>query len=179
MLADESADRRQGIVLSDQLHRILITSLMHQGDIARNVHMGRTLEHTGYRLVLFCLAAAMLNMLHVVIPEALHALQHHASCLGADGAVRGIVNAGCCLLNGLQGSHVRAAVHHPLNEPLQLGQTHPAGHTLAAGLGMAEMQKGLRQIHGAESRLGSLDPSLQILVKLFHSLLGIVFRVNT
>ena len=44
---------------------------------------------------------------------------------------------------------------------------------------MAEMQKGLRQIHGAESRLGSLNPPLQILVKLFHSLLGIVLRVNT
>ena len=179
MLADETADRRQGIILPDELHRIMISALMHQGNVARNVHVGRTLEHTGHRLVLLRPAAAVLNVLHIIVPEALHALQHHPGCLRADGTVCGIINAGRRLLDGLQCAHVRTAVHHPLNEPLQLGQTHPAGHTFAAGLGMAEMQKGLRQIHGAESRLGSLNPPLQILVKLFHSLLGIVLRVNT
>ena len=81
MLADETADCRQGIVLPDELHRILVSALMHQGNVARNVHVGRTLEHTGHGLVLLRPAAAVLNMLHIIVPEALHALQHHPGCL--------------------------------------------------------------------------------------------------
>ena len=141
MLTDEAAGRRHRVILTDQLHRILITLLMNEGNVAWDVHMCRALPYTWHRLAMHALAAAMLDMLHIVIAEAAQSLEHHTCRLGTDRTVRRHIDTLCRVLQHLQGKHVRRTIQYLSDQRFQLAEADTAWCTLTAGLGMAEMQK--------------------------------------
>ena len=66
MLADKTAGGRKRVVLTDQADGICIAALPHQGNVSRNVHMGRTQGDTWNRHAVVAGAAALVNMLFVV-----------------------------------------------------------------------------------------------------------------
>ena len=179
MLADEAAGGGQGIVLPDELHRVGIAALEDEGDVAGDVHMGGTQGHAGNGLVLDAQAAAMEDMLLIVVPEALDAFQDHAGSFLSDGAVRAGKDALGGLFDQVQGLQFAGAVQHGLHQVFQLSQADPAGGAFPAGLGMADMQEALGQVHGAETRLACLYAPFRIPVKLLHRLLGAVFGHDT
>ena len=141
MLTDETTGRRHRVILTDQLHRVLITLIMDEGNVARDVHMRRALPYTRHRLAVHALAAAMPDMLYIVIAEAAQSLEHHTCRLGPDCTVRRHIDTLCRVLQHLQGKHVRRTIQHLADQGFQLAETDTARCALTAGLGMAEMQK--------------------------------------
>ena len=152
MLADHGAGRGEGVVLPDQPHRIGIASLLHQRHIPGNVHASRTVGHTGDGLG-HVGGAAM--VLHVGLEVLLAALQHpedHAGSLHPEGAVRGVLDGGGCILNFSQRFHVPASGEHVLDHVVDLLQSDAAWHAFSAGLRPAHLQKRRRQIHRTDAR---------------------------
>ena len=75
------------------------------------------------------------------------------------------------VLDDADGVHVGGAVQHLGNELGQLAQADAAGNALAAGLGVAQLQKRQRHFHRAQARRAGGDPALHIAVKtLYHGL---------
>ena len=103
--------------------------------------MGRTGGHAGHRTAQAADAAAVEHMLLIVLPKALHALEHHAGRLIADGAVRRIGDDLGGALNQVDGFQRGSAIQHLFNQHGQLPQAHAARHTLAAGLGVTQAQE--------------------------------------
>ena len=168
MLTYQTADPGEGIVLPDEPHSVGIPAGAHQGDVTGDIHPRRTLGDTGHRLVQIAQAAAGFHMGNIVVPEAFDALEHHVGSLVTDGTVGAVAdNLGGALNHG-QRIHGGPAFQYILNEKLQLPQANPAGHALAAGLGMAHFQKRRRQIHGAKTGRAGNNPMFQIPVQRFH-----------
>ena len=93
----------------------------------------------------------MLNMFDVILAKALQAVHHQSGSVTANGTVSRIDNAAGCLFNNVQRAHVGLAVQHLSNQFGQLAQTNTAGHAFAAGLRMAQLQKGQRHIYRAQT----------------------------
>ena len=68
----------------------------------------------------------------------------------------------------------RGLVENALDQRLQLGQADAAGHTLAAGLGVAQAQKIQRHIHRAEPRRVGGDAVPHVAAEVVDHLLGAV-----
>ena len=66
MLADKTTDSWERVVFADQADGICIAALPHQGNVSRNVHMGRTQGDTWNRHAVVAGAAALVNMLFEV-----------------------------------------------------------------------------------------------------------------
>ena len=165
MLADIAADRGEGVVLADQTNRIIITSRTHERDIARNIDAGRAERHAGYRMVPAEQAAAVLNMRHIVVAEALHALEHHARRLVADGAVRRVLNNARGLFYKVNRLRRRSRVQHAFQQLGQLSQTDAARNTFAAGLCMAQAQERKRHIYRTKPRRTCADTPFYVAIK--------------
>lgn len=161
MLADKPARRRERIIFADQLDRIFVPSVGDQGNVTRNVHMGRAGHAARHRLVLASQAGLVLHMLLVILPEALQAVQHHAPRAIPDGAVRRQVNRIRRALEKVQILLRAIAVEDLLQQFLDRPQAHAAGNTLAAALGMAHLHHRQGHIHGARTaRFASRRPSM-------------------
>ena len=179
MLADQAADSRERIVLADELHGVAETAGVHQGNIARDVHLRGTLVDTGNRHALQGFASAVKDVFFIVIAEALQSFEDHAGCLGTDGAVRGNINGLCRALDHVERLQRCGSLQNGVDQGLQLSQADPARNAFSAGLGVAQVQEGRRQIHGTEPRLGSLDAPFKILVQLLHGLLRLICGKQT
>ena len=141
VLADIAAYGREGVVLADQVHGVIVTAGTHECNVARNIHSGRAQCHTRHRMIPAEQAAAALHMGEVVIAKALHALQNHAGSLIADGAIRRILNNTGGFLDQVNGLRCCGGIQHLLEQSGQLPQTDAARNTFAAGLCMAQLQK--------------------------------------
>ena len=148
MLADIGAGGGEGVVLADQAHGVGAASLAHQRHVARHVHAGGAQRHAGHGQLQTGQTSMVLDVLLVVVPEALQTVQHKPCRVPADGAVGGVHDGAGGLLDNGDGAHVGGAVQHRVDELAQLPQTDAAGHALAAGLGVAQLQKRQRHIHG-------------------------------
>ena len=143
MLADQRTCSRKRVVLADQLHGIRIALLPDQCYVARNIHPCRTQCHTGNRLGDVAGAfAAMFDMVDIILPKALQSGQYHMSCFITDGAICGIHDIGCGVPDQIQGLQCCLACQYICHQVLQLSQSHPAGNTFTAGLGMTHFEKG-------------------------------------
>ena len=171
MLTDVGAGGGHGVVLADQAHGVGVAPGPHQGHVARDIHPRRTQGNAGHGILEACQAPVVLHVLLIVVPEALQAIHHQAGGVPADGAVGGIHNAAGGFLDDADGVHIGGAVQHLGNELGQLPQTDAAGHALAAGLGVAQLQKRQRHFHRAQARRAGGDPALHIAVEaLYHGL---------
>ena len=88
MLADVGAGGGERIVLADKPHRVGAAPLVHQRDVAGNIHAGRTQRHTGDRILQRPQAAVVEDVLLIIVPEALQPHQHQLGGVDADGTVR-------------------------------------------------------------------------------------------
>ena len=139
MLADKGAGRRERVVLTNELDRILIPTGTDKGNITRNIHMCRTQRNAGYRLGQSAGAAVVAHMLLIIIPEALHAPQYHVGGFVADGTVCGIRNGLGGLFNAVNGVERGTVAQDVIHQPCKLAQTDTAGRAFAAGLRMAKL----------------------------------------
>ena len=151
VLADIGAGRGHGIVLADQAHGIGAAALTNQCHITGYIHTCRTHGYAGHRQRQTGKTAMMLNMFDVILAKALQAVHHQSGSVTANGTVSRIDNAAGCLFNNVQCAHVGLAVQHLSNQFGQLAQTNTAGHAFAAGLRMAQLQKGQRHIYRAQT----------------------------
>ena len=87
MLADVRAGRGEGVVLADEAHGVGVAAVLDQHEVARNIHARGAQRHAGNGLAHAAEAAVAQNMLFVVVAEALHAVEHQARRIAADGAV--------------------------------------------------------------------------------------------
>ena len=110
----------------------------------------------------------MLDMLDIVVPEALQAVYYQPGGVTSDGAVGGVDDAAGRLFNDGQRGHIGLAVQHQLDQLGQLSQADTAGYALAAGLGMAQLQKGQRHIHRTQTGRRRRDTALYVTVEVIH-----------
>ena len=85
--------------------------------------------------------------------------------IASDGAVGRGDNCARGLFNGVDCGHRTGAVENLTHQCTQLSKTNAAGHTFAARLRVAQLQKGQRHIDGTQSRRTGRDPALHILVQ--------------
>jgi len=168
MLADIGAGSGHGVILADQAHRVGAAALAHQGHIAGHVHTGGAQCHAGHRQGQACQTSVMLDMLDIIVPEALQTVHHQAGGVTADGAVGGVDDAVGRLFDDGQGGQIRLAVQHHFDQLGQLPQADTAGHALAAGLGVAQLQKGQRHIHRTQTGRRRRDAALYVAVEVIH-----------
>ena len=88
-------------------------------------------------------------MLLIVVAEALHAVEHQTRRIASDGTVGTVDDHARHALNDRNGLHRGLALEHLLHQLGELTETDAAGHTLAAGLRVAEVQKALGKVHRA------------------------------
>ena len=166
VLAHIGACRRERVILADQLYGIAVAPLADQRDIARDIHMCRAGRHTGHRVAQPADTAAVQHMFFVILAEAAHTFEHHVSGLVADGAVGRIGDHLGGILDQVDGGKVGRAVEHLLDEHSQLRKAHAAGHTLAAGLRVAQAQKIQGHIHRAQAHRACTDAAVHILMQV-------------
>ena len=165
VLAHIGAGGGERIVLPDQLDRVVVPALPDQRHIAGHIHMGGTGGDARHGVAQAADAAAVEDVLLIVLPEATDALEHHVGPLVADGAVGGIgddLGGALDQVDGLQGG---GAVQHLLDQVSQLVQAHAAGHALAAGLGVAQAQIVQGNVHRTQARGAGTDPPLHVPVE--------------
>lgn len=179
VLADESADGGQGVVLADKPDGVGVSARFDEGDIAGDIHARGALRHAGDGLVERAFAASVFDMLHEVVAEAADALENHIRGLIADRAVRRKINAFGRLFDQVDGVEGRVAVENVVQKLFQLSQAYAAGHAFAAGLRVAHLQKRRCYIHGAKSRGACADTAFHVLVKLLDGGLRLVLGNDT
>ena len=178
VLAHIGAGGGEGVVLSDEAHRVLIPPQPDEGDVPGDVHMGRAGGDTGHRVAQAADAPAVEHVLLVVLPEAPHPPEHHVGRLIADGTVGGVGDHLGGALDEVDGLHGGGAVQHLLDEHRQLAQANPAGHALAAGLGVAQPQEVQGHVHRTKPRLAGADAPAHVPVQVVQYRLGPVGDLN-
>ena len=173
MLADIGAGRGEGIVLADQAHRVGAAPLVHQCNISGNIHAGGAQGHAGHWVFQASQAAMMENVLLIVVPKALETHQDQLRRIYADGTVRRVHNDLGRIFDPPQDPHRRIPVQYFPDHVGKLRQSDAAGHALAAGLCLTEVEKIQRHIHRTQARRAGGNPPLHIPVKLFHHGLGL------
>ena len=168
MLTDVGAGDGKGIVLADEAHRVGAALLLHQGDVAGDVHPCGTQGHAGHGVSQVAEAAVVEDVLLIILPEALEAHQDHVGGIDADGAVRRVGDGLRRLLDVGEDAEIRLPFQHLLQHIGQLRESDAAGHAFSAGLGPAEIQKVQRQIHRAKTRRTCGNPLLHVPVELLH-----------
>mgnify|MGYP001735777011 CR=1 FL=1 len=66
MLTDEAAGGRKWIVLADQTDGIGVAAFAYQGNVTRNIHMGRAKGNARNRLRVVAGTAPLMNVLLIV-----------------------------------------------------------------------------------------------------------------
>ena len=166
VLADVGAGGGEGIVLADEAHGVGAAALLHQGDVAGDVHPRGAEGHAGHGMAQVAETAVVEDVLLIVRPEALEAHQDHVGGVDADGAVRRVDDDLRRDLDVVEDTEVRLALQDLLEHVGELGETNAAGHALAAGLGPAEVEEVQRQVHRAEAGRARGDPLLHVPVEL-------------
>ena len=93
MLADETADTGERVVLADEPHGVGIALLADESDVARHVHIRRAASHARHGVERRG-ADPVFDVGHIIVPEGLQPVEHEARGLKSDGAVGAVVNGG-------------------------------------------------------------------------------------
>ena len=172
MFTHVAADCRERIVLADQVQGFFVMAFPDQGDVAGDIHMGRTGGDTGHRMAETADTAAIEYVLLIIFPETPDSLQHHIGRLIADGTVRRISDHLGGVFDQVDGLQGRRPFQHLLDEGFQLPQSHSAGYAFSAALGMAEAQEIQCHVHRTEPRRTGIDPTVHILIQAIQDRLG-------
>ena len=178
MLADVRAGGGEGVILPDEPHSVRVAAILHQHGVARNVHARRAQRHAGDRILHPAEAAVAQNVFFIVVAEALDAVEHQPRRVAPDGAVRAVDDHARRALDERDGLHRRLAVEHALHQIGELTEADAAGHALAAGLRVAEVQKVHRKIHRAQPRRAGGNAPLHVAVQSVDHGLGARRRHN-
>ena len=140
MLADETADAREGVVLADETHGIGVALLADERDIARHVHIRRAAGHTRHGVERRG-AYAVFDMGEVIVPEGLQPVEHEARGLKPDGAVGTVINGGGAAAHGAEVVRRAAAVEDLFKKRVQPVQPHAAGNAFSTALRKAQLHE--------------------------------------
>ena len=132
MFADEAAGKREGVVLADEAHGVVVAARVDQGDVAGNVDVSGARRAAGHGIARTGRAASLRGVGDEVVAEALHGPQHHGSGLVADGAVGAQVGVARRALEHVDVVLAGAAIEDGLHEVAHLGKSHAAGDALSA-----------------------------------------------
>ena len=168
VLADEAAGKREGVVLADEAHGIVVAAGVDQGDVAGNVHVGGACCATGHSVTCAGRAATGRGMRDEVVTKAAHGPQHHGAGLVADGAVGAQVGATCGALEHVDVALACASVEDGLHEVAHLGKPHAAGDALAAGLRGGQADERVRELDGAGAHRSGLRPACDRVAHVLH-----------
>ena len=160
VFADNAAGRAERVVLAHQAHGVRVAARVHQRDVARNIDACRAEGHAGHRLIQLFDAAVPFDVAFEIVPEAVETAKDHVGRLVADRTVGGFVNHSGRLFQDFDAFHAPLTVENVVHDVHHLPDADPAGHALAAGLGVAHSQKGRRNIHRAEPRRTRDNPLL-------------------
>lgn len=82
----------------------------------------------------------VLNVVHIIVPEALKAAQDQLRRVAADGAVGRGDDGARRFFDGVDGQHRTSTVEHLPHQYAQLAKSNAAGHAFAARLRVAQLQ---------------------------------------
>ena len=151
VLAHQRAGGGEGVVLADVRDGAGIVALRGERDVARHVDVRGAHRLARHGLAHGVAAVALLDMAGVLVGEVVHAGEHLAGRLVADGAVRCVTDdfgQGPCVGERLR---VCLAVGDFAEHAGKLGQAVAARHALAACLRRAHLGERHLEGHGAHA----------------------------
>ena len=168
MLADEAAGKREGVVLADKAHGVVVAAGVDQGDVAGNVDVSGARRAAGHGIARTGRAAPLRGVGDEVVAEALHGPKHHGSGLVADGAVGAQVGVARCALEHVDVALAGAAIEDGLHEVAHLGKPHAAGDAFAARLRGGQADERIRELDGAGAHRSGLRPACDRVAHVLH-----------
>lgn len=103
----------------------------------------------------------MQDMFLIIVPEALQAHQDQIGRVDSDGTVRAVHDDLGGIFDPAQDADVSLPVQHLTDHVGDLAEANTAGHALAAGLSLTQVQKIQGHIHRAQARgLAAILPSM-------------------
>ena len=145
MLADETADTGERVVLADEPHGVGIALLADESDVARHVHIRRAAGHARHGVERRG-ADPVFDVGHIIVPEGLQPVEHEARGLKPDGAVGAVVNGGGAAAHGAEIVRRSAAIEDLLQKRVQPVQPHAAGNAFSAALRKTQLHERGSQI---------------------------------
>ena len=112
VLADVGAGHREGIVLADEADGVLAAAGAYERNIAGDVDAGGTQRHAGHGVLQIAQAAVVVDVLPVVVREAVNSVQHQLGRVPPDGAGGGGGDGLGGLLNNLHVPGLGPSVQH-------------------------------------------------------------------
>ena len=151
MLADIGAGRGEGIILADKADSIIAATFVDKGDGAGDVHACGAKSNAGNGIFKAAEAAVMENMLHIVIAEAMDAVENDSCCLTTYGAVGAGNNNLGGFLDKSNGLGSACSIENIIYKSVYLSETNAAGNALTAGLSLTHGQEAKSHINRAKS----------------------------
>ena len=145
MLADETADAGERVVLADEPHGVGIALLADESDVARHVHIRRAAGHARHGVERRG-ADPVFDVGHIIVPEGFQPVEHEARGLKPDGAVGAVVNGGGAAAHGAEIVRRSAAIEDLLQKRVQPVQPHAAGNAFSAALRKTQLHERGSQI---------------------------------
>ena len=149
MLAHQTADERQRVVLADDLDGIGIAASLDQRNVTGNVDVRRAARDARDAGLTVKATGVLADMVLKIVAEAANGRECHGAGLVADSAVTRKVDGAGRALNQIERGLVGAALEHIGEQIAQRAQAHTAGRALAAALGGAQVDERRRKLNGA------------------------------
>ena len=112
MLTDVGAGHGEGVVLADEAHGVVAAAIPDQGNIARDIHTGGAQGHAGHRVFQAAQAAVVIDMLQIVVPEAVDTVEDQTGGVLANGTGGALLNGAGGLFDDLHMPGTGPAIQH-------------------------------------------------------------------
>ena len=173
MLAHQTADERQRVVLADDLDGVGIAAGLDQRDVAGNVDVRRAARDAWDARLAVKAAGVLADVMLKVVTEAADGRERHGAGLVADGAVTRKVDGAGGALDQIERGLVGAALEHIGEQVAQRAQAHAAGRTLAATLRRAQVDERRRKLYGARGERAHRQTTSKRIVQVVHDGLSV------
>ena len=173
MLAHQAADKRQRVVLADDLDGIGITAGLDERNVPGNVDVRRAARDARDAGLAIEAAGVLTNVMLKVITEATNGRERHGAGLVADSAVTRKVDGAGGALDQIERGLVGAALEHIGEQVAQRAQAHAAGRTLTAALRRAQVDERRRKLYGARGERTHRQATSKRIVQVVHDGLSV------
>ena len=173
MLAHQAADKRQRIVLADDLDGVGIAAGLDERNVPGNVDVRRAARDARDAGLAVKATGVFADVVFKVVAEATDSRKCHSTGLVTDGAVARKIDGAGGALDQIERGLVGAALEHIGEQIAQRAQPHAAGRAFAAALGGAQVDERCRKLNGARGERTHRQTTSERIVQVVHDGLSV------
>ena len=173
MLAHQTANERQRVVLADDLDGVGITAGLDERNVTGNVDVRRAARDARDAGLAVKATGVLADVVFKVVAEATDSRKCHSTGLVTDGAVARKIDGAGGALDQIERGLVGAALEHIGEQIAQRAQPHAAGRAFAAALGGAQVDERCRKLNGARGERTHRQTTSERIVQVVHDGLSV------